>query len=93
MFTDRHVMTTTVHTDRGLIPVCHCGWTSSAPLATQDEAVLAEVEHNLGFDLADCPRCGGPLETVPTRWKVRDTSTHYDDRCCRSCGWQASKSP
>jgi hypothetical protein len=86
-------MTTTAHTGAGLIPICHCGWMPATPLPTHDEAVLAETQHNLGFALKSCPECAYELVTVPTRWKVRDTTTHFVDRCCPACGWQASLAP
>jgi hypothetical protein len=93
MFTVRHEMTTTAHTGAGLIPICHCGWMPATPLATHDDAVLAEMQHNLGFTLEYCPECAHELVTVPTRWKVRGTTTHFVDRCCPACGWQASLAP
>ena len=94
MYTGEHAMTTTAHTAQGLVPICHCGWAPGVALAKQDEAVLAEVQHNLGFLMDACPLCAGDLESHRTRWKVRESgSRHFEDRWCVQCGWQASRWP
>jgi len=93
MSTALHTLTTTAHTESGLLPICHCGWIPSHSLGTDEEVAALLAEHNAGFERDGCPRCSAELLSVRTRWIVREGANHYEDKRCTACDWKASAFP
>jgi hypothetical protein len=93
--TERHHLTTTVYAVSGLVPICQCGWKPNRFLHSEQDVVLALIEHNEAFLRDDCPQCGAALATVPTSWNVDLDmfDRHFTDKRCAACGWSASHCP
>jgi hypothetical protein len=93
MTTAVHTLTTTAHTQSGLVPICRCGWKPARVVRTRDEVEALVREHNDAFELESCPRCGNDLATVRSMWSIESVTTHYADKRCPACRWSASTWP